>query len=162
MTKTNTVKVVNNCKSKLIASDYTFLTSDKKVIKVTLHNEFDYAPGEGKSIRFTVNDKKYYSNTNSKGVASLTLPSLSNGVYTVKYYFAGNDFYKASSAKGKLTIVPSYTPTYTVKSTTTFGSGANTAFKVALTSGSYPLAGQTVTLTVDGTTKYTKTTDSDG
>ena len=162
LTKTNTVKVVNNCKSKLIASDYTFLTSDKKVIKVTLHNEFDYAPGEGKSIRFTVNGKKYYSNTNSKGVASLTLPSLSNGVYTVKYYFAGNDFYKASSAKGKLTIVPSYTPTYTVKSTTTFGSGANTAFKVALTSGSYPLAGQTVTLTVDGTTKYTKTTNSDG
>ena len=162
LTKTNTVKVVNNCKSKLIASDYTFLTSDKKVIKVTLHNEFDYAPGEGKSIRFTVNGKNYYGNTNSKGVASLTLPSLSNGVYTVKYYFAGNDFYKASSAKGKLTIVPSYTPTYTVKSTTTFGSGANTAFKVALTSGSYPLAGQTVTLTVDGTTKYTKTTDSDG
>ena len=162
LTKTNTVKVVNNCKSKLIASDYTFLTSDKKVIKVTLHNEFDYAPGEGKSIRFTVNGKNYYSNTNSKGVASLTLPSLSNGVYTVKYYFAGNDFYKASSAKGKLTIVPSYTPTYTVKSTTTFGSGANTAFKVALTSGSYPLAGQTVTLTVDGTTKYTKTTNSDG
>ena len=31
-----------------------------------------------------------------------------------------------------------------------------------MTSGSFPLAGQTVTLTVDGTTKYTKTTDSDG
>ena len=163
LTKTNTVKVVNNCKSKLIASDYTFLTSDKKVIKVTLHNEFDYAPGEGKTIRFTVNGKNYYRDTTgTKGIASLTLPSLSNGVYTIKYYYAGNDFYKSSSASGKLTIVPSYNPTYTVKSTTTFGVGSNTQFKVALTSGSYPLAGQTVTITVDGSTKYTKTTDKDG
>ena len=162
LTKTKTVKVVKSCNSKIIASDYAFLTSDSKVIKVTLHNAFGYAPGAGKTIRFTVNGKNYYDDTDSKGVASITLPSLSNGVYAVKYYYAGNDFYKASSASSTVTIVPSYTPTYTVKSTTTFGKGANTAFKVALTSGSYPLSGQTVTLKVDGSTTYTKTTDSDG
>ena len=162
LTKTKTVKVVRSCASNLVASDYTFLTSDSKVIKVTLHNAFGYAPGAGKTIRFTVNGKNYYDDTDSKGVASITLPSLSNGVYAVKYYYAGNDFYKASSASSTVTIVPSYTPTYTVKSTTTFGKGANTAFKVALTSGSYPLSGQTVTLKVDGSTTYTKTTDSDG
>ena len=162
LTKTKTVNVFKSCNSKIIASDYTFLTSDSKVIKVTLHNAFGYAPSAGKTIRFTVNGKNYYDDTDSKGVASITLPSLSNGVYAVKYYYAGNDFYKASSASSTVTIVPSYTPTYTVKSTTTFGKGANTAFKVALTSGSYPLSGQTVTLKVDGSTTYTKTTDSDG
>ena len=80
----------------------------------------------------------------------------------MKYYFAGNDFYKASSAASTVTIVPSRYPTYTVKTTSAFGKGANTAFKVALTSGNYPLAGMTVTLKVDGTTTYTKTTDKNG
>ena len=97
LTRTNTVKVVRTSASKLIASDYTFLTNNKKVIKVTLHNQYNYAPGEGKSIRFTITGKNYYGTTNVKGFAYLTLPTLANGVYTVKYYFAGNDFYKASS-----------------------------------------------------------------
>ena len=162
LTRTNTVKVVRTSASKLIASDYTFLTANKKVIKVTLHNQYNYAPGEGKSIRFTIAGKNYYGTTNVKGFAYLTLPTLANGVYTVKYYFAGNDFYKASSTASTVTIVPSRNPTYTVKTTSAFGKGANTAFKVALTSGNYPLAGMTVTLKVDGTTTYTKTTDKNG
>ncbi|WP_295115503.1 hypothetical protein, partial [uncultured Methanobrevibacter sp.] len=159
----NNVKVVRTSGSKLIASDYTFLTSGKKVIRVTLHNQYNYAPGEGKTVRFTVNGVNYYGTTNVYGDAYVTLPtSLKNGVYTVKYYFAGNDFYKASSATGSVMVVPSYVPTYTVKSPVNFGSGANTLFKVALTSGSVPLVGQTVTLTVDGSATYVKTTDKYG
>ena len=163
LTKTRTVKVVRSCASKLIASDYMFLTSDKKVVKVTLHNAFNYAPGVGKTIRLNIGGKNYYSDTVAHGIASFTLPSsLANGFYTAKFYYAGNDFYSASSTSSKVTIVPSYTPTYTVKSTTTFGSGANTMFKVALMSKDVPLAGQTVTLKVDGTTTYTKTTTKNG
>ena len=161
LTKTNTVKVVKSTTSKLTTSTYTFLKSDSKTIKVTLLNGLGYAPGSGKIVKFTVNGKTYSAKTNSKGVASLKLPSLSAGTYTVKYKFAGNNFYKASSASNKLYILPSKTAKYTVKSTTTFGKGANTPFKVALTSGSVPLVKKTVTLTVNGKS-YNKTTDSNG
>ncbi len=161
LTKTNTVKVVTSTSSKLITKSYTFLKSDKKTIKVTLHNGLGYAPGQGKIVKFTVNGKTYSAKTNSKGVASLKLPTLKAGTYTVKYKFAGNNFYKASSASDKLYILPSKTPTYTVKSSTTFGEKSNAPFKVALTSGSVPLVGKTVTLNVNGKT-YDKTTDSNG
>jgi hypothetical protein len=85
LTKTNTVKVVKSTSSKLITSDYTFLKSDSKTIKVTLHNGLGYAPGAGKTIKITINGKTYSRTTNSNGVATLKLPSLNNGVYTVKY-----------------------------------------------------------------------------
>ena len=161
LTKTNTVKVVKSTTSKLITSSYTFLKSNSKTIKVTLHNGLGYAPGAGKTVKFTINGKTYTDTTNSNGVASIKLPTLNAGVYTVKYSYAGNAFYSASSASDKVTIIPTSTPTFTVKSTTTFGQGSNTPFKLAVTSGSVPLAGKTITLKVNGTT-YAKTTDSNG
>ena len=161
LTKTKTIKVVKSTTSSLTASAYTFLKSESKTISVKLLNKFGYAPGAGKIIKFTVNGKSYDAKTNSKGIAKLKLPSLKEGVYTVKYKFAGNNFYKASSTSSKVTIIPSKTPTFTVKSTTTFGKGSNIPFKVALTSGSIPLANKKVTLTVKSNT-YTETTDSNG
>ena len=161
LTKTNTVKVVKSTTSSLTSYTYTFLKSDSKTIKVKLLNGLGYAPGKGKVIKFTINGKTYSKKTDANGVASLKLLSLNAGVYTVKYKFAGNSFYTASSASNKVYILPSKTATYTVKSTTTFGKGANTQFKVALTSGSVPLVSKKVTLTVDGKS-YAKTTDSNG
>ncbi len=161
LTKTNTVKVVTYTTSSLTTSTYTFLKSDSKTIKVTLLNGLGYAPGAGKIIKFTINGKTYTAKTNSNGVASLKLPNLANGAYTVKYAFDGNNFYKKSSATNKVYIIPSKTATFTVKSGTTFGKGAGNSFKVALTSGSVALVGKTVTLTVAGK-DYTKTTDSNG
>ncbi|MDO5824633.1 Ig-like domain-containing protein, partial [Methanobrevibacter sp.] len=161
LTKTNTVKVIRKTSSKLITGTYTFLKSDKKVVKVTLHNGLGYAPGSGKVIKFTINGKTYSAKTNNAGVASLTLPYLKEGTYTVKYSFAGNTYYSASSASNKVYIIPSKTSKFTVKSGTTFGKGANSQFKVALTSGNVPLVKKTVTFTVNGVS-YTKTTDSNG
>ena len=161
LSKTNTVKVVTSTKTSLTASSYTFLKSDSKTIKVRLLNQFGYAPYKGKVVKFTVNGKTYSAKTNSNGYAYLKLPSLNAGTYSVKYSFAKTGYYKASSTSSKVLIIPSKDPTFTVKSTTTFGQDANTNFKLALTSGSIPLAGKTVTLSI-GNTKYTKTTDSSG
>lgn len=157
----NTVKVVKSTSTTLTASDYTFLTSDSKVIQVKLLNKFGYAPGKGKQIKFKIDGKTYKSNTNSKGIAQLKLPSLKAGIYNVKYKFAKTSFYAASSTKSKVTVIPSKTPTFTVISTTTFGKGAGTQFKVALKSGTVPLASKQVTLTLNGVS-YTKTTDANG
>ena len=161
LTKTNKVKVVKSVKTSLTTNMYTFLKKDTKRIKVKLLNAFGYAPGKGKIIKFKVNGKTYNRKTTASGVATLKLPSLKAGVYTVKYSFAGNNFYKKSSASNKLFVITTKVPTLTVKSTTTFGYGANTPFKVALTAGKVPLAKRTVTFTVNGET-YTRTTNSQG
>jgi len=161
LTKTNKVKVVTSCKTSLTASDYTFLKSDSKTIKVTLLNAFGYAPVKGKVIKFKINGKTYSKKTNANGVAYLKLPSLKAGVYTVKYTFSKYGYYKASSTSSKVTIIPSKTPTFTVKSGTTFTQGSTSTFKVAVTSGSVPLQKKTITFSLDGKT-YTKTTNSNG
>ena len=161
LTKTNNINVVKTTTTSITTYTYTYLTGDTKTVKAKLLNKFGYAPGSGKVITFTVKGKSYTAKTDSSGIAKITLPSLNAGVYTVSYKFAGNNYYKASSASSKVTIIPTKTPTFTVKSTTTFGKGAGTPFKVALTSGSVPLASRTVTFSIDGTT-YTKTTDSNG
>jgi len=161
LSKTNKIKVYKKVSSKLVTNKYTFLKSDSKTIKVKLLNSLGYAPGKGKVVKFTVNGKKYSKKTNSNGIASLKLPSLKAGVYTVKYKFAGTAYYKASSASSKVTIYPSKTVKLTVKSGTTFTYGKSNTFKVGVTSGSVPIASKAVTFSVEGKT-YTKTTNSNG
>ena len=161
LTQTNTVKVVKSTTSSLTASNYVFLKSDTKTIKVKLLNKFGYAPGKGKVIKFTVNGKSYTAKTNANGIAKLKLPSLAKGVYTVKYAFSGNSFYKASSTSSKVTIITTQTPTFTVKSGTTFTYGKSNTFQVAVTAASVPIIGKQVTFNVDGKS-YTKTTNANG
>ncbi|MBR4447970.1 transglutaminase domain-containing protein [Methanobrevibacter sp.] len=159
--QTNKVKVYKSAKTSLTPKTYIFLKGDTKKIKVKLLNAFGYAPGKGQIINFKVDGKKYTASTNKKGIAKIKLQSINPGTYTVKYKFASTAFYKASSAKSKLYVLPSKTPTFTVKSTTTFGQGAGTPFKVALTSGNVPIVNKQVTISLKGT-KYTLTTDNNG
>jgi hypothetical protein len=161
LSKTNKVKVVSSVKTSLTANSYTFLKSDSKTIQVKLLTKFGNVPPKGQVIKFKINGKTYQAKTNKKGVAKLKLPSLKEGKYTVKYSFAKSDSYKSSSTNSKVIIIPNKNPTFTVKSTTKFGHGAGTLFKVALTSGKIPLESRKVTLSVNGQT-YTKTTDSNG
>ena len=161
VTKTNKVKVVKSTTTSLTTYYYTFLKSDKKVIKAKLLNKFGYAPNKGKVIKFKINGKKYSAKTNSKGIAKIKLPSLKVGVYKVSYSFAGNSYYKKSSASNKVAIISTKNPTFTIKSPTVFGYGAGTSFKVALTAGKVPLEKRVITLKVAGNT-YTKTTNSKG
>ena len=162
LTKTNTVKVITYTSTKLTLNYYIFLKGKTGRIKTTLKHGLGYAPGEGKTIKFTINGNNYYALTNSKGVASVKVPSsLAAGIYKVKASFAGNIFYKASSVSNKVVIVSTKNPTLTVKSDTSFGQGANTPFEVAVTSVKIPLQGMKVTFKVNGKT-YTKTTNSKG
>ena len=161
LTKTNKIKVVRSVSTSLTTSTYTFLKSDSKTIKVKLLNKFGYAPGKGKVIKIKINGKTYSKKTNANGVASLKLPTLKKGIYTVKYSFAGSSFYKKSSASDKVVIITTKTPTFTVKSGTTFTEGSTSTFKVAVTADGVPLYKKAITFTLDGKT-YKKTTDSKG
>ncbi len=161
LSKTNKIKVYNKVSSSLTTSYYAFMKGDKKTIKVKLLNGLGYAPQKGKIIKIKINGKSYYKQTNSKGVATLKLPSLKKGVYTVKYKFAGNTRYKPSSATNRVAIYTTKNPTLSVKSTTTFGQGAGTPLKVAVVAGGVPLEKKTVKFMVNNHT-YAKTTDKNG
>ena len=161
LSKTFKVKVYKKVSTKFTTTLYTFLKSDSKKIKVTLKNGLGYAPTSGKIIKIKINGKTYTKKTNSKGVVYLKLPSLKKGVYTVNYKFSGTKHYKATSASNKVIIITTKDADLTVKSTTSFGHGAGTPFKVAVTAGGVPLIKREVTFNVDGKT-YTKTTDNNG
>ena len=161
LTKTNNIKVVGSTTTSLTTYTYTFLKSDSKTIKVKLLNKFGYAPSKGKVIKITINGKTYSKKTNANGVAALKLPTLKNGIYTVKYSFAGNSYYKKSTAYDKVSIISTKTPTCTVKSGTTFNYGSTSTFKVAVTASGVPLIKKTITFTLNGAT-YKKTTDNNG
>ena len=160
LTRTNTVKVVKSSKTSIKAYNYIFLTSDNKKIKVKLLDQYNY-PVKDKKITLTVGGKKLTGVTTSYGNVRFKLPSLKAGAYTIKFKFSKSGYYKGSSLTKKLTIITTKKPTYTVKSTTTFGYGAGTSFNVALTAGGVPLYNKQVKLTVDGKS-YTKTTNGKG
>ena len=162
LSKTNTVKIVKTSSSKIITQAYMFVPGDTKTVKATLLNQFDYAPGAGKTVTLTVGGKTFTGTTDGNGVVSFNLASsLSKGSYTATYKFAGNSFYTASSASNSIVILDSKQSKLTVKSDSTFGKGAGTEFKVELTAGGVPLEKRTVYMTVNGIT-YPKTTDSKG
>ncbi|WP_296858697.1 transglutaminase domain-containing protein [uncultured Methanobrevibacter sp.] len=161
LTKTNKIKVVKSSTTSLKTLQYTFLKSDSKKVKARVFDKYGDSLSKGFVVTVKINGKSYSAKTNSKGIIKVKLPSLKAGVYTAKYSFAKSGVYKASSAENTVTIIPSSTPTFTVKSTTRFGHGAGTPFKLALTSGSVPLAGKTVKLSLNGNT-YTETTNSKG
>ena len=75
--------------------------------------------------------KTYNKKTNSKGIATLKLPNLANGAYTVKYNFKGNNYYYSSSTSNKVIILSNKNSALSVKSTTTFGHGSSTTTPLA-------------------------------
>ncbi|MDD6776976.1 MAG: pseudomurein-binding repeat-containing protein [Methanobacteriaceae archaeon] len=161
LTRTNSIKVIASTNSQLITTSYTFSETDKKIIKVTLHNGLGYAPNAGKTVKVTINGVTYSATTDSNGVASFTLPySLAVGSYNAKYTFAGNSFYSPSSATDTVTIKESNSK-LTVTSPTTFIKGEGAPLQVTLTSEGTPLAGKEVIFKL-GTKSYTRITDSNG
>ena len=161
LNKTNNIRVVRVANTVLTADQYTFLKSDTKYVSVKLTDHYGNIPPAGQTVSFRINYKTYTAKTNSLGVASLKLPDLDNGAYLIIYSFAQTSNYKASTLKSKVTIIPNKNPTFTVKSTTTFGYGARTPFVLALKSGDMPLANKEVTLTINSA-KFTRTTNSNG
>jgi hypothetical protein len=161
LTAVNKVKVLKSVKTSLTGKDYTFVKKGKHSVKVKLLSKLGYAPPKGQTVSLKISGKTYFAKTNKNGIAKFKLPKLKSGKYTAKYHFSKSGYYKASSTKGKVYIIPSKNPTLTVKSTTVFGHGAGTPFKLAVTSGKIPIVNKKVTLSVGGNS-YVKTTNSKG
>lgn len=163
LSKSNTIKIYKRkASTKLTTQFYTFLPGDNREIKVKLSTALGDNSNSGKTVKIKINGKTYSRKTDSNGIASINLASFAKGRYIVQYSYAGNKFFNAAKATNLVTILDNASDTaLTVKSTTHFGYGAGTSFKVALTAGGVPLAKRTVTFTI-GTKTYTKTTDNNG
>lgn len=119
-------------------------------------------PISGKKVTFTVNKKTYKATSNSKGVAKAKIKIKKNGKYKITIKFAGNDQYKASTAKKTITVkIGSKKTKLTIKKLTTYpDSGKYYSAKLTTKKGK-AIKGQKITFTVNGNT-YIKKTNKKG
>lgn len=161
LTKTNTVTIYKMASTKLTTSSYTFLPGDSKKIKVKFTTALGDSSKAGKVIKIKIGSKVFSKKTDSNGIVNLDISSVGKGLYFAEYSYSGNKFFKASSSKNPITILDTNVTKLSVKSTTNFGYGAGTLFKVALTAGDVPLIKKSVIFNI-GDEYYGATTDNSG
>ena len=161
LTKKYTIKVYKIATTKLTAKSYTFLPNNKREMKVQLTTNLDASDSAGKVIKLKINGKTYSKKTDSQGIVYFDLTSFKKGIYDAQYTFEGNKYFKKSQSTKTVKIYDSTVTKLTVKSTKSFGYGANTLFKVEYSAGGVPLTDKNVKITVNGK-EYNKTTDKNG
>ena len=112
-----------------------------------------------KTVVFKYNNKKVTAKTNSNGKATITIPVLSRGTYSISYSYAGDKYYSGSSESGKL-YVKDFTATLS-SSPLKMEYKDGSKFAVTLKSNNKALANKNVKFTLDGKT-YTAKTNSKG
>ncbi len=114
----------------------------------------------GKKVTFTYNNKEVTTTTNANGKATITIPVLSKGTYSIRYMFDEDIFYYGSSASGKLYVKDSTTKLTGSDLKMKYSDGSK--FSVTLkNSNNKALANKNVKLTLNGKT-YTVKTNTKG
>ena len=111
-------------------------------------------------VYFNFNNRKLVGVTNSNGEATVTLPALSIGTYTISYQYSGGKSYQASSGSKKIYVRASTT---TLKSSTLkmqYNDGSEYSVTASNSAGK-ALANKNITFTLNGKTTIA-TTDSNG
>ncbi|MBE6509136.1 MAG: hypothetical protein E7Z77_06945 [Methanobrevibacter sp.] len=145
--------------SKVQSSDVKLTWGDKGKYSVTVKDK------NGKVVpsvlvKFTLNGKTYSEKTNSKGVATLTLPTLKPGQSTVSYQVSGNGNQYYNTGSNKITVSKQTAQLSAGNLIMEYKDGSS--YKVtAKYSNGKPLKGVSVKFTIHGVT-YTKQTDDKG
>lgn len=163
LSKTYNVQILSKASTKLTLNTskvYTILPNGSKDVNIKLTTTFGGNTKVGKSIKITINGDTYYRTTDSKGEVNFKIP-VSEGIFDIEYSYAGDKFFKSSKVTNHVTVLKTNITKLTVKSTKSFGFGAGTLFKVALTAGKVPIAQKTVYFGI-GDKTYTAVTDSNG
>ena len=156
VTKTFTV---NKGPTTITGSNAYILPKTKYSYSVVLKNSRGTLLKNGK-IHFTYNGKEVIKTTNANGKATLTIPALSKGTYTIKYQFKRSSNYKSTSGSKKLYVKDSTTKLKATTLKMQYNDGS--VFSVKLTdSAGKAMANKTIKITLNGKTT-SKTTDSTG
>ncbi|MDO5823739.1 Ig-like domain repeat protein [Methanobrevibacter sp.] len=137
----------------------TYITPNKKYsFTVTLKSKHDVLI-KNKNVVFKFKNKKVTVKTDSNGKATLSIPALSKGTYSISYSFAGDKYYSGSSESGKIYVQKSTTKLTSSTLKMQYNDGSK--FAVKLTKNNKVLANKNVKFTFNGKT-YTQKTDSKG
>jgi len=162
LSKTFRIQVYSKkASTKLTGKSYTFIPGHKRLVQVKLSTALGDSSNSGRIVKLKIGGKTYSKTTDGSGVASFDLSSFKKGIYTMQYSFGGNKYFKASKLTRTVKIYDTSKTALTVKSTTHFGHGAGTLFKLAYTAGGVPISGKDVSINVAGMS-YVETTDSNG
>ncbi len=151
--KKDTTKISHGSSSTYILPNhkYTFTVTLKSKSGVLI---------SGKKVTFTYNNKEVTTTTNANGKATITIPVLSKGTYSIRYAFDEDIFYYGSSASGKLYVKDSTTKLTGSDLKMKYSDGSK--FSVTLkNSNNKALANKNVKLTLNGKT-YTVKTNTKG
>ena len=144
-----------------IASDYgtTYISPNAGyAYTVTVKSKNNVAVS-GQTVYFKFNGKEVTAKTNSEGKASITIPALSKGTYSISYSFKGNNLLEGSSGSGVIKVQDSTSKITSCPLKATYKDGSR--FKVRLSSNGKVLIGKVVKFTVAGKT-YSRTTNAYG
>lgn len=157
-TTSNTI-TVNKAKPKISGSDEYILPKTKSTYSIVLKTNTDKAFKNAK-IFFKYNNKEVTALTNANGEASITIPALSKGTYTITYQFKGNKNYKSVSGTKKLYVRDSTTKLTASNLNMQYNDGSSFSVK-ATTSAGKVLANKTIKFTLNGKNTNIQT-DNDG
>jgi hypothetical protein len=128
---------------------------------------FDGSPIIGQTVDFTLDGSfAGVAVTNFSGVATLaevpTSDAIGTDVIGVVASFASNTNFVSSNGTGNLTVNPTATEVSNISGTAVFGGPDTLQATLSDAANGQPLAGQTLTFSVDGDTLGTAVTDSNG
>ena len=156
VTKTITV---NKASSKITASNKYILPKTKSSYSVVLKNSKNVVLKNAK-VNFKYNKKDVTVSTDANGKATISIPALSKGTYTITYKYNGNSKYKASSGTKKLYVKDSTTTLTASDLKMQYNDGSSFSVK-ATDSSKKALVNKTIKITFNGKTKSV-TTNSKG
>lgn len=142
------------------ATDTYILPNSKYEFSVTLKTT-NNIPISGAKIYFTYNNKKVTSITDKKGKATITIPVLPKGTYTISYTFNGDSRYTKSSESGKLHVQGSTVYLKASNMEMVYKDRSKFKVKVENVTTKRPLAYVKVKFTINGKT-YVDYTNSKG
>jgi hypothetical protein len=141
------------------AKNVYILPKTKYSYSVTLKTGHNVAIKNAK-VFFKYSSKQVTKKTDTNGKATLTIPGLSKGTYTLSYQYKGSKKYKATSGSKKLYVRDSTTTLKSSDLKMQFNDGSKFSVK-ATDSSKKPLANKAIKFTLNGKTT-TQNTDKNG
>lgn len=135
------------------------LYKNKYSYTVTVKSKHDVVIKNTK-VSFTYNGKTVTAKTNANGKATITIPVLAKGTYSITYKTGASKYYNAASSSGKIYVV---SPTTKLSSSTlkmTYNDGSKFSVKLTDTNNKV-LANKSIKFTLNSKT-YTEKTNSKG
>lgn len=148
--------VVKKDSSKINAKAKTYIAPKKKYsYSITLLSKHN-APISGQKVYFKYNNKQVTTKTNKDGKATITIPALSKGTYSINFNFKGNKGFYNAYGYGKIYVKDSQSVFKASTLKMQYKDGSKFSVKLTNNNGK-ALTNKIVKITLNGKTTACKT-----